>query len=72
MISSLAEAELPVPMKAIRVGAIDWDCGWKKRVELFDDFSGRKVVKLNTSLVERLAPIRSPISSAIETRPPPL
>ena len=69
--SSLAEAVPPVPMKAILVGAIDWGCGPNNRVGCSTTSRPEGGVAEH-ALAERLAPIRSPISSAIETRPPPL
>ena len=68
----LADAVDPVPMKAIRVGAIDSGCGPKKCRSFSFAFDGRKLVWENRSLAPRLRPSRSPISSAVETSPPPL
>ena len=71
-LADLADAVDPVPMKAIRVGAIDSGCGPKKCRSFSFAFDGRKLVWENRSLAPRLRPSRSPISSAVETSPPPL
>ena len=62
----------PVPMKAMRVGAIDSGCAVKKCRSFSTDFEGRKLVCEKISLDDRFRPSRSPISSAVETSPPPL
>ncbi len=72
MTSSLADAVDPVPMKAMRVGAIDCVLGVKLWVSSFADFDARKLVREKTSLAARLRPSRSPNNSAVATRPPPL
>jgi hypothetical protein len=71
-LSSLAEAVASVVRKAMRTGATDCGCGRNGRVTFALACRALNSVRDITSDDARAPPSRSPSSSEVLTRPPPL